>query len=157
MGGKSRRQSLIAGLLRERPVRSQEELKALLERRGVEVTQATLSRDMRDLGVMKSPAGYAMPGEANGVHEGGAAPAGVQAEFERTVRAYVLEVTAAGTLVVIKTGPGRAQAVSLELDRVRLEHVVGTVAGDDTIFVATPSEAAARSLRKRVAGLAGLG
>lgn len=155
MGGKGRRHALIAGLLRERPVRSQEDLKALLERRGVEVTQATLSRDLHEIGVVKTPEGYAMPSGA----EGGVIiePRRSGHEPGRALREYVLDIQPAGTLVVLKTGPGRAQALSLELDQARIAGVIGTVAGDDTIFVATASEKDARALRKKFLDMAGIG
>ncbi len=135
MSDKPSRQRRIRELLQRQSVHSQDELHRLLAREGFHATQATLSRDLRDLGVLKGHDGYALPGDAP------APPPG--ATLERALKDYLVSATQAGNLVVLRTGPGHAPPLALELDRARPEAVIGTIAGDDTIFVATPTAAAA--------------
>lgn len=131
MSLKGRRQELIRRLIAAGPVVSQDVLVAELEARGERITQATVSRDLRELGVLKGPEGYRMPGAA-------AATLGPESgELARAVREYLLEAEAAGTIAVLKTGAGQASALALRLDRSGWTDVVGTVAGDDTVFAAT--------------------
>lgn len=115
---------------------SQERLRERLAQFGVASTQATLSRDIRAIGVFKGPDGYHLPGVTpepeNRVHATFGAGDGA-------VGAYAIDVVPAGTLVIVHTAPGHAQVVALELDRYREPPVIGTVGGDDTVFVATPS------------------
>ena len=136
---KTARQSLLLRIVRERAPRTQEEVVELLADRGVEVSQVTLSRDLRELGVVKSPQGY---------RELGAAPPPPEEMLLRTLREFVTGVDVAQNLVVIKTNPGSAAAVALGLDRAGWPEIVGTVAGDDTIFAATASA----TMAKRLAG-----
>src|SRR5438034_484481 len=83
--------------------------------------------DPREMGVVKGPGGYMIPGEV---------PLQIQnGELERAVRTYLVRAEAAGNLAVLHTGPGRAALLALEIDRARLKPVLGTVAGDDTIFI----------------------
>lgn len=152
MAGKPRRHHRIAELLRRERIASQDALRERLGRDGIAVTQATLSRDLHELGVVKGPAGYVLPQGA--VPPGQGAAAG---SLGAALGASVSRVDHAGTLVVLHTGPGRAPLVALEIDRAPPSGVVGTVAGDDTVFIAVRSggDAArlARDLRK-AAGLA---
>jgi transcriptional regulator of arginine metabolism len=143
---KTRRQSRLRVILEERHPRSQEELAAMLRREGIEATQATLSRDLRELGVVKGPEGYAFP-QLGMVHDAGR-------ELSEAAAAYLRSAAAAGNLVVLRTGPGQASALALELDRAKLDGAVGTVAGDDTIFVAAKTPRAAANLAKRLQELA---
>src|SRR5262249_61524315 len=119
------------GLVRGGRVRSREELRALLRGGGFAVAQPTLSRDLRELGLARTPTGYAAP----------AAPAAfVPAErradaLDRALAAAVLAVEAAGALVVGRTPPARAHPGAPALDRARLPGRAGTVAGHDTAFV----------------------
>jgi transcriptional regulator of arginine metabolism len=138
---KTARQSLVLRLVRERSPRTQEEVAELLADRGVEVSQVTLSRDLRELGVVKSPKGYQEPG---------AAPPAPEEALARTLREFVVTVDVAQNLVVVKTNPGGAMAAALALDRSGWKEIVGTVAGDDTIFAATASGGAAKRLAGRV-------
>jgi len=133
----------IAVLVRERAVRSQDELQRLLAERGIVVTQPTLSRDLRDLAVVKAASGYALPG-------GSAAPPseGAAARLARLLREFALVIAPAGTLVVVKTPPGAANAVAQAADQAALPDVVGTIAGDDTIFFAARSAAGAARLAR---------
>jgi transcriptional regulator of arginine metabolism len=154
MDQRPRRHRRIAELLARREVRSQEALRELLAQEGLEVAQATLSRDLRELGVRKGPGGYELP-SSNG-NGAGYAPPVVHAPLQRALAAYALSVEAAGSLVVIKTGPGQAQLVAFELDRSPPDGVAGTIAGDDTIFIACRSVAACARLASFLRELAGL-
>jgi transcriptional regulator of arginine metabolism len=148
----SRRHQAILRAVRGGRVRSQEELGRLLRRWGMAVAQPTLSRDLRQLGLVKTVTGYAAPDVATLEP----VPAGTrQARLARTLRSFVLSAQAAGSLVVVKTPPAAAQPVARALDEAALPDVAGTIAGDDTVFVAAPSERAARALERRLATLAG--
>jgi transcriptional regulator of arginine metabolism len=138
---KAARQSLLLEIVREWTPRTQEEVAELLAGRGVDVSQVTLSRDLRELGVVKSPQGYREPA---------AAPRPSGDALLRTLREFVVGVEPARNLVVLKTNPGAAAAVALGLDRSGWPEIVGTVAGDDTIFAATASAAAAKRLAGRL-------
>jgi transcriptional regulator of arginine metabolism len=133
-------------------VRSQGELRRLLRQRGFAVAQPTLSRDVRELGLAKTPQGYVVP---EAVPAQFAPAPGREARLDQALRGFALSVQPAGTLVVVKTPPATAHPLARALDEAPLPAVVGTIAGDDTVFVATPSERAARALARRLAqGLA---
>ncbi len=139
MSDKLRRHLVVRRLLQRGGVASQDELQRLLHDHGIEVTQATLSRDLRELGVLKGPGGYVLPDSGT--------PSPVEAGAATLVlRSYLRDAIPAGTLVVAKTGPGQAPALALELDRGTWPAIVGTIAGDDTVFIATESNATARAL-----------
>lgn len=146
-----RRLALVARLLSSRPFSSQEELVKALGRAGVAVTQATLSRDLRGLGVLKRPdaAGrmvYVLPG-----------PPTELLDRERQLldlKAFVNEVRVAGNLAIVKTPPGHANAVARAIDLSDLAGLVGSVAGDDTVLVVTEGPAAAGRLKRRLDSLA---
>lgn len=143
MNEKHRRLGIIKEILERHRPRNQHELLDLLSRSGAASTQATLSRDLRELGVLKGPDGYEMPRVGTG--ESRDQPS---QELRRAVQAYLRSVKRAGNLLVIKTGPGQAAPLALEIDRASPRDAVGTVAGDDTVFVASPSpNKAARLLR----------
>jgi transcriptional regulator of arginine metabolism len=145
-----RRREAIRQLIRERPVRSQKELERLLRARGVAAAQPTLSRDIRELGLVKGAAGYAAPAPVAEVAPPAASIAHRRLEnADRLVYEFVLSVEIAGTLVVLRTPPADAQPVALAIDAAALEGVVGTIAGDDTIFLATRSAADAADLARR--------
>lgn len=132
MSVKARRHEVIRRLIAASPVLSQEGLVAELVARGEDVTQATVSRDLREIGVLKGPEGYRLPGTvAAGIGEG--------SEVSQAVRDYLLEAEVAGTIAVLRTGAGQASALALRIDRAGWRDIVGTVAGDDTVFVATRS------------------
>lgn len=144
-----RRRDEILRLVRERPVRSQEELAGLLRSRGFRVAQPTLSRDVRDLGLAKTAGGYVLASSVGSVPDA-AAEASWQVRVGKAVGDAVLSVTTAGTLVVLKTPPAQAHPVARVLDESRVPGVAGTIAGDDTIFVAATSAAAAARLAARL-------
>ncbi|HYW16694.1 MAG TPA: arginine repressor [Allosphingosinicella sp.] len=128
-----RRQKAIADLIRSEPLGSQEEVTARLGTMGHSVTQATVSRDLDQMGAVKVKRGgalsYALPDQL-GDNDWAAT------RLQRLLREWVLSVEAAGNLLVIRTPPGSAHLVGLALDQARLEEVAGTISGDDTLFVA---------------------
>ena len=128
-----RRQKAIAELIRAEPLTSQEEVTHRLGAQGYSVTQATVSRDLDQMGAVKvKRAGvmrYALPDQL-GDSDWAAS------RLSRIMAEWVLSVEAAGTLIVFKTPPGSAHLVGLALDQARLPEVAGTISGDDTLFVA---------------------
>jgi transcriptional regulator of arginine metabolism len=149
---KTRRQQVILGVIERQPVRSQEQLRRSLRTAGFDVTQATLSRDIRELGLVKGgPDGaYRAPGPQ-------LAPNGRVAEtaLHRAVAEYLVRVDRVQQLVLLRTGLGRAQALCVALDEARLPEVVGTVAGEDTVLAIAPDARRARALVKRMASIIG--
>ena len=144
------RRARIAALIGANQLWSQQELSDLLRKReGIVVTQATLSRDLTELGVVKGSTGYMLPGSTP------ALPAGDrEAMLATALRQHLISVTRGGTLVVLKTPSGHANSLAIELDRAGLPGTLGTIAGDDTIFVAAEDLAAATSLARTLERLA---
>jgi transcriptional regulator of arginine metabolism len=140
---KAARQRAILELLHRGPVESQEELQGFLARRGFEAGQATLSRDIRELGLVKTPEGYAAA-------RGAAAMEPVLPSVSRLVREFVVDVRLAQNLIVLKTSVGSAQPVAAALDSEDWPEVVGTIAGDDTILVISPDNKTAQQLVRRI-------
>ncbi len=136
------RQNAILQLLEERSVGNQEDLQRALRRRGMRVGQATLSRDIHELGLVKTATGYKLPGEA--VFEPALPP------VARLVREFVLEVRAAQNQLVIKTTVGSAQPVAAALDGQDWEESIGTIAGDDTILMVCADKRGASRLAARI-------
>ena len=128
-----RRQRAIAELIRTEPLASQEEVTARLAAIGFPVTQATVSRDLEQIGAVKVKRGgtlaYALPDQL-GDSDWAAA------RLRRIFAEWVQSVEAAGNLIVLRTPPGSAHLVGLALDQAKLEEVAGTISGDDTLFVA---------------------
>jgi transcriptional regulator of arginine metabolism len=152
--GTARRHEAILDTIRAQPVRSQAELRGLLRRRGFDVAQPTLSRDLRVLGLAKTPLGYVAPESA--VTRFVPMPLR-EARLRRALAAYGVSVQPAGSLVVVRTPPAGAHPVARALDEAAPAEAVGTIAGEDTVFVATPSERAARALARRLAAALGKG
>ena len=142
---------MILDVISREPVRSQEQLRKRLRVGGVDVTQATLSRDIRELGLVKGGADGAYQAPAAVVANGH----GTKALLNRAVTEYLTRVDRVQQLVLLRTGPGQAQILGVALDGARLPEVVGTLAGDDTILVITPDARRARALVKRLEELAG--
>lgn len=144
---KAHRQDLILQLVDGQVVRSQERLRELLRGRGVETTQATLSRDIRDLGLVKRAVdgAYRRPQAAETK-----AVADPDAVLRHAVEEYLRTKETVQQLVVLKTDTGQAQPLAVAIDRVRLGEIVGTIAGDDTILVICRSAADAITLEKRL-------
>jgi len=147
-----RRRDEILRIVGDQPVHSQDKLLALLKKRGFRVTQPTLSRDLRELGVAKSPNGYVTRDAFAGGAVVAFAPRDVvETRLEQAVAEYATGADTAGNLVVIRTPAASAQPVASAIDAASIDGVLGTIGGDDTIFVAfrTPSAAAAFADRVR--------
>ena len=153
-----RRRDEILRIVRSQNVHSQDELLAALRKHGFKVTQPTLSRDLHELGVAKSPNGYVAPGDLAAVTPIAAfTPHALREErLEQLVRDSVLSAEAALNLVVIKTPPAAAQPVASAMDAAELDDVLGTVGGDDTIFVALRTAHAAASFARHLQQIAGI-
>jgi transcriptional regulator of arginine metabolism len=145
---KAQRHRKIVELVRAGHVLNQEQLRSLLARDGVEVNQSTLSRDIRELELVKGARGYQLASP-----ESAAVPPSAR-KIESALPAYLQQAVPAQNLVVLKTGPGHAQALAVALDRVPLDGVVGSVAGDDTILLVTPDSETARRVADRLLGIA---
>jgi len=136
-----RRRELIRGIIATRRVETQAELVAALQAAGAEASQASVSRDIQALGLVKIGGAWALPAPP----EHGANPA------EERIRAYLLGIAPAGpNLLVLKTPPGEAPGVALAFDRLDLPGAVGSVAGDDTILVAVAGAGANRRIARRL-------
>jgi transcriptional regulator of arginine metabolism len=149
---KIRRRRLIRELVERRKIATQEALREALASRGHPATQATLSRDLRDLGIARVPTarGYRYVAAERGAAGGARDPSSVRSAPD------VRSVECNEAAVVVRTLVGRAQGVAVELDGLALEPVLGTVAGDDTIVVIPRSTRKTRSLRRQLARLWGI-
>ncbi len=149
---KARRQGLILELVDREPLQSQEALRRRLHQRGFEATQATISRDIKDLGLVKRAAdgAYQRPGAEV------ASPPVVMSALERLAVEFLRRVDRVQQLVVLRTGAGQAQPLALAIDRAQLPEAVGTIAGDDTILLVARDERRAAALVRRLEGYAGL-
>lgn len=141
----SRQQALLE-LVKNEELWSQDELRKHLSRRGFRVTQATLSRDINELGLVKTGEGYSVLSAENG--NGAGAEAGPT--VERLIREFVTEIREAQNLLVLKTSAGSAQPVALALDAEAWREVIGTVGGDDTVLVISPDKKSAGKLASRI-------
>src|SRR4051812_10260914 len=130
---KQERQKRILNLIRARPIGTQEALRSHLERAGVPATQSSVSRDLEELGVLKHHGRYALP------HANGDATRGLLS----------LEI-AGDVLIVAKCLPGRASSVAVEIDDASIPHIVGTLAGEDTIFIAVRDLKSQRMTMKKI-------
>jgi transcriptional regulator of arginine metabolism len=134
---KSFRQGQILKIIRGRGIYTQDELARELGQLGIQTTQVTLSRDMRELGLVKTPEGYRqLPTERAGP------------DLREVANEYLLDMRVAQNLVVLRTSPGNASPLAVAVDREELQDVVGTVAGDDTVLVITPDAEKAEEFRK---------
>jgi transcriptional regulator of arginine metabolism len=138
---KAARLAQILKLIRTNSISTQSELAGRLAAAGFKASQVTLSRDIRELKLVKTGDGY---------REHGAAAAPDRDGLQRVFREFLRDIRVAQNLVVLKTAPGGAPPVARALDAEEAVEIVGTVAGDDTIFVATPSTATAKILQKRL-------
>ena len=144
-GVKERRQRAIADLIRSGALSSQDELVERLSALGFAVTQATISRDLEQIGAVKvrrdGQLSYALAAERRN---------GAPSRLTSVFRDWVRSVEPAGTMVVIKTPPGSAHLVGVVLDQSDLSEIAGTICGDDTIFAACRSAAEARVLSSKL-------
>ena len=143
---KARRQAAILDVVGEEDIHSQEQLRTRLKARGYNVTQATLSRDIRDLGLVKR--------SGDGAYQRSDAelpvPPGAGAALQRALAEYASGVDCVQQLIVVRTGAGMAQPLALAIDRAKLDEVVGTLAGDDTILVVSRDARHAKALAKQL-------
>lgn len=126
------RQAMIRDIVRERPIRTQQALVAELRDAGFPCTQATVSRDIAEMGLSKLPDGnYMLAGDLR---------------LQRLLSGMALAITPVNNLVIVKGSPGSAQAITAAIDDADLQEAVGTIAGDDTILVVTPTDEAGEHL-----------
>jgi transcriptional regulator of arginine metabolism len=138
------RHAAIRDVIAAREVSSQEDLRRALFRRGHRVTQATLSRDIHELGLVKTAEGYKVPlGEEAEIH---------LPSIDRLIQEFVYDVKTAQNLVVVKTSPGSAQPVSAAIDAEEWDESVGTIGGDDTILAIASNARSAGRLAQRIRG-----
>jgi len=138
---KGYRQTQILEIVRRHPVYTQEELAGELRTRGIPATQVTLSRDIRELGLVKTPDGYRQfAAESNG------------RDIDAVIQEFLRDVRVAQNLLVLRTPPGSANALAVALDQADWPEIVGTVAGDDTVLVIAPDNRTADALRSRFVG-----
>ena len=135
---KTVRQKRILSLIRARPIGTQEELRSLLEKAGLSATQSSVSRDLEELGVVKHHGHYTVP-QTNGA----------------AARGLLSLDTAGDNLIVARTEPGLASAVAVEIDRAAISEIVGTLAGEDTVFIALRDLKTQRIAMKKIWGLFG--
>jgi transcriptional regulator of arginine metabolism len=146
---KARRQSNILEIVERESVRSQEQLRQRLRTAGFDVTQATLSRDIRELGLVKGGAEGAYRAAPRERGNGHAATS----LLHRALSEYLTRIDRVQQLVLLRTGPGQAPLLGVAIDAARFPEVVGTLAGDDTILAVTPDARRARALVKRLDAL----
>jgi transcriptional regulator of arginine metabolism len=150
---KQLRQRAIRDLVDQRPIRTQQELAITLRERGFRTTQATVSRDVAELGLIKVA--------RDGTVAYGLPPRLVEAEtsgedrLRKLLADLPLEIHEAGLLLVLRTLPGSAHAVAAALDRTRWPEVAGSIAGDDTLFVAVTDRASLQRVKRRLTHLSG--
>lgn len=138
---KSYRHGQILRIVRSKPVHTQEELAHELKKIGIETTQVTLSRDLRELRLAKTAEGY----RAMEPEEG-------RPQFQMLAGEFLQDVRTAQNLVVLRTAPGHANSVAVALDGEEWPEVVGTLAGDDTILVIAPDNTTAAAIAKKLVG-----
>lgn len=150
------RQEQILKLVRSEAVHTQEELAEKLRRLGIRSTQVTLSRDIHELGLAKTPGGYRALQPAGAARDSGrSAPPAETRHLKRIAGEVLRDVRHAQNLLVMKTDPGNAQPLAIALDQENWPEVVGTIAGDDTVVVVTPNKKAAAAARTKLLGLIG--
>ncbi len=157
---KAARQQLIIELIRTETIRSQTELAGLLTGRGFSVTQATLSRDLVDLGAVKVRTAkgsvYAVPGEGGDRSlQSAQATDLLDAKLQRLLEELLVTATSSGQFVVLRTPPGAAQYLASALDRSVIPEVLGTIAGDDTVLVIAAESTSGEALAEKLHELAG--
>ena len=152
--GKTQRQYLVSKLIESTVVANQAALVELLAAEGVAATQATVSRDLEDLGAIK----IRLPGgeTAYAIQAHPKQPQAPEEHLRRVFGDWVVEVAQSDNIVVIRTPPGSAHVVASALDRSGLRGVLGTVAGDDTIFIVVSADVAGADLASQLSDLAGL-
>jgi transcriptional regulator of arginine metabolism len=141
---KAWRQSQILELIDQDAVASQEELRHMLSARGITATQATISRDLKDLGLVKraGDGAYERPGAER------SSPA-TEDQLRRAIATLIRGLERVDALVILRTDPGQAQSVAVLIDRVKMDEIAGTIAGDDTILIVCRGPQAALAIESR--------
>lgn len=154
MSSKQQRQQMISRLIAQQKVTSQPELQEMLHKQKIDATQATISRDLEELGAIKVRTSDGRSVYAIAEY----APARVAPtdQLRRVMSEWVAEVSSSGTLVVVRTPPGCAHVVASALDRSAMPGLMGTVAGDDTIFCVASEDLGGRGLAERLREMSGL-
>ena len=152
MRNKQARQTRIRELLHEEAVDTHEKLAVVLHKQGIEVSQSTLSKDLRELGVVRVPQAeggfrYTLPESRATLRD--------RHILERELQDFLVQAEQAANLVVVRTLSGHAQSVCEAIDRIGWDEVVGTIAGENTIFLATHSESAAGVVTDKIAAVCG--
>ncbi len=149
---KQLRQRAIRDLVEQRPIRTQQELAAALRERGFRTTQATISRDVAELGLVKAgrsgTQAYAIPPRLREADSSG------EDRIRTLLHDMPVDIRDAGTMLVLRTLPGSAHPLAAALDRARWSEVVGSIAGDDTVFVAFADRGALGRVKRRLQVLA---
>ena len=145
---KLQRHAAILRLVRGRRISSQDQLRKALKVEGYTVTQATLSRDMRELGLAKLS-------DAQGSHYAQPGDGGVRPDFQAVLGALLTGVDGVGPLLVLRTANGSAGAVGVAIDQAAWSEIIGTVAGEDTLLVITRSDRARERVAARLKGILG--
>ena len=144
---KTARQRKILEIIEKNDIGTQEELVALLEREGLEITQATISRDIRELGITK----VSVDGRTQRYVTVKSAESGMNNRLLGVLRTGFVSMDMAGSILVIKTSAGMAMAVAASIDALRLNQIVGSISGDDTIFCALRSAEDGEEVMARLA------
>ncbi len=148
---KRARQQALGDVVRKRRLRTQQELVAALRDKGFRATQATVSRDITELGLVKigykGTQIYALPPVGAVVEASG------EQRLVELLGDLPIDMRESGSLLVIRAVPGTAHAIAAAIDRARWDDVLGTIAGDDTLFVACPDDKATRRIRRRLTSL----
>jgi transcriptional regulator of arginine metabolism len=149
---KQLRQRAIRDLVDQRQIRTQQELASALRERGFRTTQATISRDVAELGLIKASRegtnAYALPPRLVEAETSG------EDRLRKLIGDLPIEIREAGLLLIIKTLPGSAHPIAAALDRARWAEVAGSIAGDDTVFIACPDRASLQRVKRRIERLA---
>jgi transcriptional regulator of arginine metabolism len=138
-----RRNQILDIIRTERPS-TQRQLRRKLAERGIHVTQATVSRDIEEIGLVKTRDGYGLADSSG--------PSAQQPVLSIILKEFLREVKQASNLVIVRTHPGNAHTVAVALDSTQWPEIIGTVAGDDTIFLATAGAREAARVRKKILG-----
>ena len=152
MRNKQGRQTRIRELLHEEAIDTHEKLAEVLHQQGIEVSQSTLSKDLRELGVVRVPQAkggfrYTLPDSGATLRD--------RHILERELQDFLVQAEQAANMVVVRTLSGHAQSVCESIDRIGWDEVVGTIAGENTIFIATRSESAVAAVIDKIAAVCG--
>lgn len=145
---KLQRQAVIRELVERQAITSQEQLRAALRGRGIDATQATLSRDIRELGLVKRPTDGAYRALAPA---GNGGPATAELALARATAEFLRHHEVVGHMIVLRTDPGQAQTLAIAIDRANLPEIVGTIGGDDTILVICRTPGTAQDVADQLA------